>query len=317
MQKFKMAPIWLFMTVMIIFIAVIPFCGTVSAASEILTCKVFKNYTGEGQGDWMVVFVYNTDIEECDLDDYLWWVELIDDDTSQVVNQQPLRQCGVKPGCLAFDAETVGPMTWQGNYSVKIWQPCSSPPCPSATWDLAPNDWQGTMGWFDTYIINCAKLISVTEDINGSELLYVDPTTSGLTINLAGEYMFTTGIDGIKGLYPSLFSISEQNVVPDFIAPAGNHSYEEELASKWAESLGPEISGLWIDVGDYFNLSGRVIGCIMIGIGFLCLATYTKTIAFGILLGGVIIGVFPMAILIITTALLVLIFIRAFFLSST
>jgi len=307
---------WLWLVLIVAFIAVTPFNGgKAQAESKIGSCKVYKNYVGTSAGDWLIVLMYDTDIEDCDMDENQWWVTLINNNTGAPLYTTILRACGHRPGCMYLSEETVSPFEWQGNYSVKIEGMFS--PSPSATYNLKANDWASSVTWLNTWVITQAKALGLADNGSAGEWTYVDPTTTTDKLNNLGGPMFSLGIDSLQILHPELFSISQNYITPDYGAPAGNHSYEDQLASNWETSLGPEISGLWIDVGDYFNLSGRVIGIILIGVGFLALATYTKTIAFGILLGGVVIEVFPMAIVIIACALLFFVFVRAFFLSST
>jgi hypothetical protein len=287
---------------------------SVSAASDISNIKVFQSFREEG--DWLIVFLYDTDLEECD-NTHVWYKRLTDTTLGFHKGTTRLPACGYRPGCIYLSASETAPMEWQGAFEIEIWGDFNPPIPPSQNLSIGLSDWSGDdLGSLDDWVVSTAKMIGGHD--NGSIYTYVAMGPDGELLNTDGAAIYEIGIPGLMDVRADTLQIAgEIWVHPDWDAELGNMSYDAYLAGQWDEAVGPEIAGLWTEVGDYFGLSGRWIGIILVSIGFLFLANWCKTIAFGILLSGTVIGIFPLWFLGVLAFVLLIIFLKSFVLSST
>lgn len=312
----KLMKILMLVAIFISLICPIAFSGNADAASDIISVRVFTGFQQEG--DWLIVLMYDTDIEDCD-DSHKWEVELIDVDISDdPLEQRQLKYCGYRPGCIYLSAQTVENMDWGGNhYDIQIEGMFA--PNPYYRRHIESSDWVGDdLDKLDDWCISSAQDMGVAVNASEGAWLYVTTGPDGYVLNSDGCAVFENGIPGLgneRG--DQLCVVGVEWVHPDWDANIGNMSYNDWLADQWDEAVGPEIAGLWTDVGDYFGVGGRWIGMACVIIGFIFLAMWSKTIAFGIILAGTVIGIFPLWFLGVIVAILLFIFLKSFWLSST
>jgi hypothetical protein len=300
------------MVLMALIGAVVP-SEKVSAASDISNIKVFQSFREEG--DWLIVFLYDTDIEEFD-NTHIWKKRLTD--TTLLIHKgtSNIKAGGYRPGCIYLSASETAPMEWQGAFDIEIWGDYNWPSPPSKTLSIGPSDWSGDdLDNLDDWCISTAKMIGSHD--NGSAYTFVAMGPDGELLNTDGAAIYELGIPGLMDVRADTLQIAGDIWIhPDWDAELGNMSYNAYLAGQWDEAVGPEISTLWTEVGDYFGLSGRWIGIILVSIGFIFLAMWCKTIAFGILLSGTVIGIFPLWFLGVLAFILLFIFLKSFIISS-
>jgi hypothetical protein len=106
-----------------------------------------------------------------------------------------------------------------------------------------------------------------------------------------------------------------------YLPSTGGTTYATDLYDNWDVAVGPEVSAVLTTAAPYFGFvgadGGRMVGALLTLLGFLSLAIIEKSVAFLVILGGVMIGVFPMATVVMLVFVMAVVLIRSLFWSST
>jgi hypothetical protein len=291
--------------------------GIASAASpSVDDVKVFQGY--KETDDWLIVAVYNisgtnTSTSLCDVYSNQWSIQLLDS-TSTVKAQGIIKQCGMRPASIYLSAATGDTLEWGGNYSIKIIASWGA--LPSASRTLVPTDWVGSnLVNLDSWAISRAKTIQTFD-----ALTYVDTVAIyGEVLNVEGGYIFDTGIPYLSSYRPNLFLLTIEEATISYVTVNDSSTYASDLyTSPLSDVLGVPVATALDNAGDWFGISDRLMGAVLTLIGFLVIASIgSVSIGTMVILGGVMIGVFPMAIIYVLGFILVVVFVRGFFWSST
>jgi hypothetical protein len=305
----------------LLMIGVITLSGGIAYADSpsVDDVKVYQDY--KDAGDWLIVAVYNisgtnASTSQCG-SNYPWIAQLIDNSDASIVGNWRIKLCGMRPiglylSAMAASSETVG-----GNYSIKVLAQWGA--APSGTKLISATDWKGAnydgIGGLDEWVINEAKIMETYDGITYVETVAYPEYAEVLNTNGGG--WFATGIDALDYYRPDLFIVNIENYPIDYVPPVVGDSYAADLYNNWDDSLGPEIAPALTDIGFYFGVNGRMMAAILTLVGFLSIVMIEKSIAVIIILGGVLIGVIPMATVIMLVFILVIVLIRSLFWSST
>lgn len=307
---------WLKVFILVVIMSILIPSGIVLAASpSVDDVKVFQGY--EHTGDWLIVAVYNisgtnTSTSLCDIYTYPWFIQLIDNTTGLPVTNYPIEQCGMKPFGMSVSPNMAVGLTYGGNYSVKIYGNWGT--FPNASRTINNSDWRGTnLNYLDQWVIKQAKTIQTFDVIT----YVVTVPEYGEVLNPDGGSIFDKGIPYLSHYRPDIFQVTTENFPIGYIPSNGSTSYADALYNNWDTTLGPDVSGALTSAGWYFGIGGRMMGALLTIMGFLALAIIEKSVAFMIIIGGVLIGVFPMATVIMLVFVLAVVLIRSLFWSST
>ena len=311
--------------VLVLLIGAVLFSGGVAyaASPSVDDIKVYEDYKEDG--DWLIVAVYNisgtnTSTSLCGAT-YPWFAQLIDNSDSTIVGNWSIELCGMRPIGLYLSASSASTEVLGGNYSVKILGLWGSGP--SGTKSIGATDWKGAnydgIGGLDEWVINEAKIMEAYDSTTYVEA--VAYPTYGERLNTAGGAWFATGIDALDYYRPNLFITNIENYPIEYEPSTVVDTYAADLYDNWDTAVGPEVSASLNSVAPWFGFSGadrgRMIGAILTLMGFLAIAMIEKSVAVIIILGGVLIGVFPMATVIMLVFILCIVLIRSLFWSST
>jgi len=295
--------------------------GIVLAASpSVDDVKVYTDYYETD--DWLIVATYNIsggNFSNCTNTScfrppaYTWYIQLVDS-TGTALTTNKLEQSGMRPFGISVSAATAAGYTFGGNYSVKIYGNYGA--TPNASRGLVATDWRGEVsaGELKEWVRQQAQIM---EDYDGVDYITtVDTYDEVLTID--GGSIFNRGIPQLKTYIPSVFQVTTYSYPLGYVPSNGSTSYADNLYNDWDVTLGPEVSGALTTAAPYFGFtSGRMVGALLTIMGFLSLAIIEKSVAFMVILGGVMIGVFPMATVVMLVFVLAVVLIRSLFWSST
>ena len=273
--------------------------------------KVFQGYSATG--DWLVVASY--DIESsCNQYTYPWYMQLVDSSGTAVYQSQVL-QCRYKVGCVQISPAGASSLVVGGNYSVKLVGNFGLHPNISQT--INASDWKGTdMSNLDGWVMEQAGYMQSYYNIS-----YIDSVaTSGVNgqaLNAYGGGIFDAGIPYLSSYRPNIFEVTVINRPIVYNISNVSSTYAADLYNNWSTFIGPDVSAVLVTEGAYFSIGGRMMGAILTFIGFVSLAMFSKTISFLIIIGGVVVGLFPMSLVYVLVFLLAVILVRSLFWSST
>jgi hypothetical protein len=306
---------WLRIFILVVILSILIPSGMVLAASpSVDNVKVFQGYMEPD--DWLIVCVYNisgtnASTSLCNPYTYPWRIQLLDGST--LLYDGKIKQCGMRPQAIYFSAAQVSSYSWGLNYSVKIiasWGNSSN-----ASRTINSTDWIGTDltqldGWVRYYA-------QVMEDFDTKDYITSVPEFYEV-LTIDGGSIFDLGIPYLSYYRPDIFQVTTYTYPIGYVPSNGSTSYADNLYTNWATTLGPDVSGALTTVAPYFGFtSGRMVGALLTVMGFLSLAIIEKSVAFMIILGGVLIGVLPMATIIMLVFILAIVLIRSLFWSST
>jgi hypothetical protein len=298
-----------------------------AASPSVDNIKVFQNY--EETGDWLIVCVYNIsggDKSDCantscfNVDTYPWFIQLIDSTGTPITNY-PIKQEGMRPFGMEISAAMATSLTWGGNYSVKIYGNYLSE-VHNASRAINATDWKGqvSFGGLDTWVIQQAKTMETFDATTYISIGTVNGEYREL-LNTDGAYLFDTGIPYLSTYRPDIFEVTVSTVSIGYQLTNSSKTYEVDLYNNWDVALGPDVSAALDSAAPYFGFTGadrgRMVGALLTFMGFISLALVSKTIAFLIIIGGVVIGVFPMSLVFVLVFILLVVLVRSLFWSST
>jgi len=316
MKNIKLSIVILVIMLSAIFIPV----GMAFAASpSVDDVKVFIGY--EETNDWLIVATYNisggntadcTNTSCCDIYSHPWKIQLLGTDGVTVLTENTILQCGMRPASIYLSNASASALMWGTNYSVKIYGNWGA--LPSGKRTINATDWIGNnLVGLNQWVISKAKVIQ-TFDVE----TYVDTVpVYGEVLNVDGGYIFDTGIPYLSHYRPDIFEITTETVPITYIltneSAYASGLWNQPLVDVW----GAPIAAALTNTGYYFGVSGRIFGALLMFCGFISLAMFSKTIAFLIIIGGVVVGFVPMSLLFVLVFMLVVILVRSLFWSST
>jgi len=286
----------------------------VSAASTIDDIKVFQGYMETD--DWLITSINNIK-GSCSTIVYPWKMQLIDNATSEVKAESSITQCGMRPASIYLSAAMGDTLTWGGNYSVKIYGSFGA--APSTTKAIsASTDWLGDIDFIDGWVKQQAQTM---EDNDGIDYITTVPPPYNDVLTIDGGSIFDRGIPYLSDYRPDIFQVTTGTVHLGYTNTTGNTDYADDLYGDWEVALGAPLSDALTDIAPYFGFAGvdagRMVGMVMVVIGFFAIAMIEKSIAFIIILGGVMCGLIPMATIIFLVFIMAVVLIRSLFWSST
>lgn len=316
---------WLKLFIVVVAISILLPSGIVLADSpSVDDVKVFQDYTETG--DWLVVATYNIsggNLADCTNTScfrsptYKWYIQFIDNNTGISITTNRIEQEGMKPFGININATKVTSLQWSGNYSVKIYGDYLA--IPNASKSLTSTDWGGAVadGELKEWVRQQAQIM---EDYSGVDYITVVSMYDEV-LTMDGGSIFDRGIPYLSAYLPSVFQVNTYTYPIGYVPSNGSTSYADNLYTDWDTTLGPEVSASLTSIAPYFGFTGvdggRMIGALLTIIGFLSLAIIEKSVAFMVILGGVMIGVFPMATVILFVFILSVLLVRSLFWSST
>lgn len=312
---------WLRLFILVVVMSILLPSGIVLATSpSVDDVKVFTDYYETD--DWLIVVTYNIsggNFSDCGNTScfrppaYRWYIELIDS-TGTPITHNPLEQEGMRPYGISINGSQTISLTWGGNYSVKIYGDFLA--TPNASKSITAVDWRQevSFGELADWVIQQAQIMEDYDNEN-----YVDTVADyDEVLTQVGGSKFDRGIHDLSTHIPDIFQITHYLFPLGYTESTGDTNYADDLYTNWDATLGPDISNSLSDLAPYFGFSsGRMVGAVLTIMGFLALALIEKAVAFMVILGGVMIGVFPMATVILLVFILAVVLIRSLFWSST
>lgn len=285
--------------------------------------KVFHDY--EEEGDWLVVVTYNisgtnTSTSLCGYS-YVWQLRFNDGVTGDNEGTAIITQCGMRVSSIYFNADEVSTMVEGGDYDIVIYGNWGAHPTDSYT--LLATDWKGKVenGGLDDWILNQAEIIEAYDIVYylpTADYLDSVPNYTHKVLTPAGAQIFTSGITHIEDYRPDLFAVTTEGLDVDYVPNTDDTSYADDMYNNTEVMIGSTIYDAAEDVGDrWFGIDGRLTLALLTILGFISIAIIEKSIAFLIIIGGILVGFFPMGTVLLLVFLLMVTLIRALFWSST
>jgi hypothetical protein len=316
---------WLKVFILVIAISILLPSGVILADSpSVDDVKVFQDF--KETGDWLIVATYNIsggNFSDCTNTScfrspaYQWYIQFIDNSTGLNITTNRIEQGGMKPFGISINASHATALSWSGNYSVKIYGSYGA--IPNASKSLTSIDWRGAVvdGELDEWVLQQAQIM---EDYDLIDYVTTVVEWDDVLTQVGGSY-FDKGIPSLSYHRPDIFQVTHYLFPLGYIPTTGDTNYADDLYDNWDVTLGPEISASLTSAAPYFGFvgvdGGRMVAALLTLIGFLALAIIEKSVAFMVILGGVMIGVFPMTTVIMIVFILAVVLIRSLFWSST
>jgi hypothetical protein len=316
---------WLRFLVFAILMSIFIPSGIVLAASpSVDDVKVYTSYYETD--DWLIVATYNIsggNFSDCTNTScfrsptYQWFIQLVDNATGSPITTNRIMQEGMRPFGISINATQATSLIWNGNYSVKIYGSYGS--TPNSSKSLTAIDWRGEVaaGELDEWVLQQAQIM---EDYDSVDYVTTVPVYNNV-LTMDGGSIFNIGIPYLSIYRPNIFQVTSYSVPLGYTNSTGSTAYADALYDNWDTAVGPEVSASLSSVAPYFGFmgadGGRMIGALLTLLGFLSFAIIEKSIAFMVILGGVMIGVFPMATVVMLVFILAVVLIRSLFWSST
>lgn len=316
---------WLRICFLLVVISIFIPSGIVLAASpSVDDVKVFTDYYETD--DWLIVATINIsggNLLDCTNTScfrppaYTWYIQLYDNAGSAVVTGNEILQSGMSPFGISISATQASTLVWNGNYSVRIYGDYGA--TPNASRALTAIDWRGAVadGELDKWVLQQAQIM---EEYSGNDYVTIVPVYDEV-LTAEGGSLFNRGIPYLVNYRPDIFQLTTYSYPIGYVPSNGSTDYADALRDNWDVVLGPEVSGILTSSAPYLGFTGadggRMVGALLTIIGFLSLALIEKSVAFMVILGGVLIGVFPMATILLLVFVAAVVLIRSLFWSST
>ena len=310
---------WIFGLVLLITF----FSGGIAYADSpsIDDAKVFQSY--ETEGDWLFVAVYNisgtnTSTSSCGFIN-VWWLLLEDGVTGDLLGATPYIQCGMRPASILINASFATSLTWKGDYDLVIYGNWGTNPEDSYTLQAA--DWRGQTvnGEFEDWIIYQAGEIEDYDVVYKGAADYLDTVPQyGECLTPDGADIFNNGIPKLEDYFPDIFAVTTEGIDIEYVENTDDTSYADDLYDDTRDTIGATIYDAADDVGSrWLGIDGRMMLALLTILGFISIAVIEKSIAFLIIIGGILVGFFPMGTVLLLVFLLMVTLVRALFWSST
>lgn len=278
------------------------------ASLRVLSASVFRSYIEDG--DWLIVAntentfppYYNDYVDPTTL----FQLQLVDS-TSVVKGATPVLDYERNPLGLYMSAATVTPLTWSGNYTVRLTYLDGGE---YQEYALLSTDWKGSnLTLLDQYM----RIVAKDLEYYYSATLLVNTSDKGMILNEDGGVIFARGIPSIVDVRPDMFLAPERALL--YSKTASTRTYETSRAD-WRTNVGPRLAGLFDgaarsmgipDTLDFFGFTsgGQVAGALAFLFVFLMICLFALQsdpwlgLAVGIPIGGLMawFGLLPFSIL--------------------
>jgi hypothetical protein len=299
------------------------FTGGVAYADSpsIDDAKVFQSY--ETEGDWLFVVTYNisgtdTSTSLCGYT-YVWWLLLKDGVTGDLLGSTTGIQCGMRPASILLNPDSVSALTWEGDYDLVLYGNWGTHP--EDTYTLQDADWRGEVEneGLDDWVKWQASVIEDYDTVYIGSADYLDTVpTYGECLTPSGANIFNYGIPKLEDYRPDIFAVTHVGLNIDYVPNTDDTSYADDLYNDTEAMIGSTIYDSAEAVGDrWLGIDGRMMLALLTILGFLAIAVIEKSVAFLIIIGGVLVGFFPMGTVLLLVFLLMVTLVRALFWSST
>jgi len=135
---------------------------------------------------------------------------------------------------------------------------------------------------------------------------------------VAGALIFNRGIAELESYRPDIFAVTTESLDIPYLINTDDTSYADDLYNSTEAAIGSTIYDAADDVGErWLGIDGRMMVALLTIMGFLSIAVIEKSIAFLIILGGVLVGFFPMGTVFLIVFIMMVVLVRSLFWSST
>lgn len=285
------------------------------ATVEIDDVRIFETFK---EDDWLIVTRYtcNDPLYEYADPAEKWMLQLLDGG-GNVLASSPLQAWGSRPGSIYLSADTASALEW-GNVDYVLRLQATYDVSSYVDFDIEPENWMGNvLTQLDSWCVYTAKWM---DDIDSPTTSYIVETINyGDVLSLGGGSIFSVCIPNLEIIRPLIFYFNLEDFA-EWEESTGPGTYETTL-DDWETIVGTEVADTFNDAGALVGLSGRYIGGMIVFIVFLVLAGlavstghFTAGLSLGsvMLIGGVLMGLIPMAAIFVAIALLVVLWIKNF-----
>jgi len=279
--------------------------------------KVFQSYMETD--DWLVVVTYNisgTNLSTsvCDTT-HIWYLQFKDGVTADEISNFRIKQCGMRVGSIYMNADKVSALVWEGDYDVVLYGNWGTHPTDSYT--LIAVDWRGEVenGGLDEWVLEQAGIL---QTFDSADYLDAVPGYDLDVLTVAGALIFNRGIAELESYRPDIFAVTTESLDIPYLINTDDTSYADDLYNSTEAAIGSTIYDAADDVGErWLGIDGRMMVALLTIMGFLSIAVIEKSIAFLIILGGVLVGFFPMGTVFLIVFIMMVVLVRSLFWSST
>lgn len=312
---------WIFIASMVLIALLVPANYAYADSPSVDNAKVFQSY--EEEDDWLIVATYNisgtnASTSSCDTT-HIWYLQFNDGVTGDEIANYCIKtnaQCGMRIGSIPINPDDAAALVWGGDYDVVLYGNWGSHPTDSYT--LLATDWRGEVdnGGLDEWVI---EQVGIIETFDSADYIDTVPDEEGdyidvMTVAGAG----VVGIASLRDYRPNIFAVTYEGLDIDYVPNTDDTSYADDMYNNTETMIGSDIYDAAEAVGErWLGIDGRMMLAVLTLIGFLSIAVIEKSIAFLIIIGGVLVGFFPMGTVFLLVFLLMVTLIRALFWSST
>lgn len=312
---------WVGLVLISLALLVVPANYVYADSPSVDNAKVFQSY--EETGDWLVVATYNisgtnTSTSLCSTT-YIWYLQFKDGVTGDEIANYQIKsnaQCGMRIGAIYINADEVTALTEGGDYDVVLYGVWGAHPTDSYT--LVAGDWKGEVAneGLDEWVI---EQVGIIETYDSGDYLDVVPVEgSGYETVLTVDGGGVVGIPYLINYRPNIYAVTYEGLDINYVPNTDDTSYADDMYNSTEAMIGSTIYDAAEDVGDrWLGVDGRMMLALLTILGFLSIAVIEKSIAFLIIIGGILVGFFPMGTVFLIVFLMMVMLIRGLFWSST
>ena len=220
--------------------------------------KVFSSY--QEPGDWLITLLYKNTYEPYytqgnDVSNF-FYVQLYNVAGTTLLAQTKCPMWGYRPANIYLSAGQVTSLQWGAAYRVRIYG--NFYPYPHMEYILQPEDWLGDdLNRLDSWVKGTTSLMETYYGLTLTTFI----ASKGLVLNETGGAIFDTCIPTLSSVRPDIFQIV--TVTPGYI----DIPFTGGTAPVWTTMLGPQVTAIFNDFGNTFNISGGTFGA-FIGFAF-------------------------------------------------
>jgi hypothetical protein len=236
-------------------------CG--NPVLQIQDVKVFQTY--RQTNDWLVtvryVNLYPPYYDTYDVKKY-FTLQLVDS-TATVKASSPIPSWGNRVGNIYLSAATTTPLTYGGDYRVRIYGTFTGNPY--VEYSIQATDWMGNdLVNLDSWVITSASVIGTY--YSTAMTTYI--AERGEVLNSTGAGIFSAGIAGLSTVRPAIFQTYTipSTYTPGVITQAGRLGIPA-----WQTNIGTEGTIMLTRLGNIVGIGGDIIAIIFMLIAFFIL----------------------------------------------
>jgi hypothetical protein len=236
-------------------------CG--NPVLQIQDVKVFQTY--RQTNDWLVtvryINLYPPYYDTYDVKKY-FTLQLVDS-TATVKASSPVPSWGNRVGNIYLSAATTTPLTYGGDYRVRIYGTFTGNPY--VEYSIQATDWMGDdLVNLDSWVITSASVVGTY--YSTSMTTYI--AERGEVLNSTGAGIFSAGIAGLSTVRPAIFQTYTipSTYTPGVITQAGRLGIPA-----WQTNIGTEGTIMLTRLGNIVGIGGDIIAIIFMLIAFFIL----------------------------------------------